>query len=137
LAVFNLAGVSLKENDFKTARELLNRATQMPLVEARAYEHLVVLDNREHGGADLMRMRLAARTGSSDWAIEKRYIRLLDEAGATPSAIVETQHCLQSEWYRAETWELLGQLLRKSGHVDEAAAAFASARAYDVHLNVR
>ena len=133
-AVINLAAVALKENDFKTARELLSRAKEMPEIEARAYEDLAILENKEHGDADLKRMRLASRTGNPDWSIEKRYIRLLDEAGATPSAIWEAEHVLGTEWYRAETWELLGQLLEKSGRRREAAYSIAKAHGYDVHL---
>ena len=34
LAILNLAAVALKQNDRKMARELLMRATRMPLVEA-------------------------------------------------------------------------------------------------------
>ncbi len=135
LAVLNLAAVALKENDFKTARDLLMRATQMPIVDARANELLAVLENKEHGRADLMRMRLAARTGPADWSIEKRYIKVLDEAGSTSAAIKELEHCLATEWYRAESWQLLSQLLMKSGHAQEAAQALAQANDYDVHLD--
>lgn len=134
LAIINLAAVALKENDWKTARELLTRATEMPLVEARAQELMVVLESKEHGKADLMRLRLASRTGAPDWSIESRYIRLLDEAGATGKAIDETRHCLATEWYRAETWQLLSQLLKKTGDTAHAADALAMARTYDVHL---
>src|SRR5438270_214724 len=57
LAIINLAAVAVKQNDFKLARELLTRATQMPLVEGQAHEYLAVLENKENGKADLMRMR--------------------------------------------------------------------------------
>jgi Flp pilus assembly protein TadD len=135
MAVINLAAAALKENDFKTARELLMRATQMPIVDARASELLAVLESKEHGRADLMRLRLAARTGFPDWSIEKRYIKVLDEVGSTSAAIAETKHCLATQWWRAETWQLLGTLLKKSGDENAAAAAFARAQDYDVHLD--
>ena len=134
LAVINLAVVALKQNDFKTARELATRATQMPRVDAQAHELLALLENKEKGHVSLLRLRLAARTGSPNWAIEKRYVRLIDETGATSNAIRELQTCLQTEWYRAESWQLLGQLLTKIGHEQEAAVARAQAAAYDVHL---
>jgi tetratricopeptide (TPR) repeat protein len=135
LAVLNLATLALKQNDYKTARELLLRATNMPIVDARAHELLAVLDNKEKGQADLMRMRLAARTGPPDWSIEKRYIRLLDETGLTAQAIGEAEHCLGTDWYRADTWKLYAQLLQKAGKGDPAAIAMEKARAYDVHLD--
>ena len=134
LAVINLAAVALKQNDFKLARELLTRATQMPLVDAQAHELLAVLENKQNGKIDVMRMRLASRTGPPNWSIEKRYIQLLDETGGTAAAINELLSCLQTQWYRAESWKLLSDLHAKHGHSAQAAAALAQARSYDVHL---
>jgi tetratricopeptide (TPR) repeat protein len=134
LAIVNLAAVALKQNDFKQARELLMRATQMPLVDAQAHEYLAVLENKESGKADLMRMRLAAHTGPPNWSIEKRYIQLLAETGSDKAAIDELLTCLQRQWYRADSWKLLSDLHTKLGHSAQAEKAIAQARAYDVHL---
>ncbi len=134
LAVLDLGLLALKQNDFKLARQLLTRATQMPLIDAHAEELLAILEYKESGHVDLIRLRLAARTGPPDWSIEKRYIEVLDESGATTAAIKELFHCLQSQWYRAESWQLLSKLFAKQGHPDRAAGALAQARAYDVHL---
>jgi tetratricopeptide (TPR) repeat protein len=134
LAILNLAAVALKRNDFKQARDLLTRATQMPVVDAQANEYLAVLENKESGKANFMQMRLAARTGPPDWSIEKRYIQLLDETGSTLAAIDELQTCLQPQWYRADSWKLLSELHAKLGHSEQAAQALNQARAYDVHL---
>jgi len=134
LAIINLAAVALKQNDFKLARELLTRATQMPLVEGQAHEYLAILENKENGKADLMRMRLATRSGPPNWSIEKRYIQLLADTGANKAAIDELLTCLQPQWYRADSWKLLSELHAKLGHSDQAAKALAQARAYDVHL---
>jgi len=135
LAIINLAAVALKQKDFKLARELLTRATQMPPVDAEAHQLLAVLESKESGKVDLMRMRLAARTGPPNWSIEKRYIQLLDETGGTAVAINELLTCLQSQWYRAESWKLLSDLHAKLGHSTQAAEALTHARAYDVHLS--
>jgi tetratricopeptide (TPR) repeat protein len=135
LAVINLAAVALKQNDFKLARQLITRATQMPLVDAQAYEYLAVLENKENGKVDLIRMRLAARTGPPQWSIEKRYIQSLDQTGGTPAAINELLSCLQRQWYRSESWKLLSDLHAKLGHPTQAAGALEQARAYDVHLD--
>jgi protein O-mannosyl-transferase len=136
-AVINLATVALKQNDFRRSRDLLMHATRLPLVDAQAHELLTVLENKESGGTDLLRLRLAAHTGISNWSIEKRYVKLLAETGATGSAIQELQNCLHTEWYRAESWQLLAQLLSKSGRAKEAEKAFAYANSYDVHLAAR
>jgi predicted Zn-dependent protease len=79
-------------------------------------------------------MRLASRTGPSNWGIEKAYIQLLNETGGTAAAINELLTCLQTQWYRAESWQLLSELEMKAGHADRSANALAQARAYDVHL---
>jgi tetratricopeptide (TPR) repeat protein len=134
LATINLAAVALKENDFKLARELLNRATQMPIVDAQAHQLLATLEYKESGKVDLMRMRLASHTGPPNWAIEKAYIQLLDQTGARSAAINELLSVLQMQWYRAESWQLLSELEMKAGHADQSANALAQARAYDVHL---
>ena len=137
LAVANLAAVAIKQNDFKAARALLRRATEMELVAAQAHEMLVVLEQKESGKVDLQRLRLASRTGPPNWAIEKRFVKVLDEAGATERAIAELRHCLGTQWYRAETWHLLSELLAKTGRAAEAAAALRQAHAYDVRLTER
>ena len=134
LAIINLAAVALKQNDFKHARELLNRATQLPIVDAQAHQLLAVLEHKENGTIDLMRMRLASRTGPPNWAIEKAYIQLLDQTGVTGTAINELLACLQTQWYRADSWQLLSELEAKAGHPDQAANALAQAQAYDVHF---
>jgi hypothetical protein len=62
-------------------------------------------------------------------------VKLLDETGARSAAVSELQKCLRTEWYRAESWQLLGQLLSKAGLQDKAAVAFSCAESYDVHLH--
>ncbi len=136
LAILNLAAVALKQNDFKAAREQLQRAVKIPLVEPQAHEFLAVLENKEKSRVDLLRLRLAARTGPPNWSIEKRYLKVLDEAGATAQAIGELQTWLRREWYRAESWKLLSRLLAKSARGDEALQALNRAHAYDVHLDM-
>ena len=137
LALLNLAAVAIKGEDYKGAHECLDRAEKMPLVEAQSYELRAVLENKELGKTNLLRMRLASRTGPPNWQIEKRYIKVLDESGANAAAIAELQSVLQREWYRAESWQLLSALLAKSGHRAEASAALERAEAYDVHLSLR
>jgi protein O-mannosyl-transferase len=137
LALVNLASLALRQNDFATARDLLNRAVKMPLVEARAYELLALFEHKEKGRVDLLRFRLAARTGPPNWSIEKRYIEVLDQNGDTAAAIAELKSCLPTQWYRAESWQLLAELSAKAGHAIEAARARARAEAYDVHLRER
>lgn len=137
LAVINLAAVAIRQDDFATAHELLERATKLPLVDAQAHELLAVLKFKETGEADLMRMRLAARTGPPNWRIERRYVEVLDSTGNTERAIAELKGCLATQPYRAESWDLLSRLLAKAGQTRAAFEALEKAKAYDVHLMER
>jgi len=134
LAVLNLAAVALRQKDFANARDLLHRAINLPLVDASAHEMLGLVEFQENGRVDLMRFRLASRTGPSNWEIEKRYVKVLDQSGATDAAIAELKACLATQWYRADSWQLLSELCAKQGHIPEAAKAKARAEDYDVHL---
>jgi protein O-mannosyl-transferase len=133
-ALLNLAAVALKQNNFATARAFLERAKTHPVTEAQAYEMMAVLEFKETGKVDLLRLRLASRTGAPSWSIAQRYIRALDESGNTNAAVRELRVVLATEWYRAETWKLLSEYLGKLGQTREAADALAEARRSDVHL---
>jgi tetratricopeptide (TPR) repeat protein len=135
LAIINLAVVAIRQESFPIAHKLLDRAKELPLVDAQAHELLALLEFKEHDRVDLMRFRLASRTGPSNWRIERRYIEVLDQSGATSNAINELRSCLRTQWYRAESWQLLSELLAKTGHPQEAAVAMEQAWNYDVHLD--
>ncbi|MEN3371109.1 MAG: protein O-mannosyl-transferase [Verrucomicrobiota bacterium] len=135
LAIINLAVVAIRQDAFVIAHKLLDRARELPLVDAQAHELLALLEFKEHDRVDLMRFRLASRTGPPNWRIERRYIEVLDQSGATPNAINELRACLRTQWYRAETWQLLSELLAKIGRPQEAAVAKEQAWNYDVHLD--
>jgi protein O-mannosyl-transferase len=137
LALLNLAGVEIKERDFQGARALLKRITDPPEIRARAEESLAVLENRETGKVNLQRLRLAARLGPPNWAIETRYINALADPNFPDRAIIELKTCIIAAPYRAESWLMMSELLRKIGRPNEAAAALAEAEADDVHLHDR
>ena len=134
LAILHLLTIAIRKDDFSTAHDLLNRAVKMPLIEPRAQELSALLEQKEKGQLDVRRMRLAARTGPPNWSIEKRYVQALDQSGATGAAITELKFCLETQWYRAETWSVLSALLAKDGQQSAATAALAQANDYDVHL---
>jgi protein O-mannosyl-transferase len=135
LASLNLAAVAMQQRDFARARQLLEKVTAPPELEARAQESLAVLENRETGQVNLLRLRLAARLGPANWAIEKRYIQALADLGHPDRAIAELKTCIAVAPYRAESWEMMSELLQKIGRPNEAALAQAEAEADDVHLD--
>lgn len=136
-ALLSSAALAIREKNFAAAKEWLDRAATIPLVEAQAQEMRVVLANHEAGQTDLIRMRLASRTGPPNWLIEKRYIRVLAENGMTAAAIHELRIVLSREPFRAESWQLLGELLQRAGDKADAVKAFAMANDLDVHLALR
>jgi tetratricopeptide (TPR) repeat protein len=133
-AVINLAVVAIRKDDYATAREILNRAKDLPVVDAQAHELLAILEIKEHDRVELLRFRLASRTGPPNWRIERRYIEALDETGNTSAAIRELAGCLKTQWYRAESWQLLSKLFTKRGASREGTDALEQAKDYDVHL---
>ncbi|MGI8436373.1 MAG: tetratricopeptide repeat protein [Chthoniobacterales bacterium] len=94
IALLNLAAVAIKQRDFPRAHELLARATQVPFVEAQAYELMAVLEKAETGQVNPLRLRLATLSGFPSWEIEKRYILYLQETGATEAAVTQLKPCL-------------------------------------------
>ena len=133
-ALVNLAAIALKKNDLTTARNLIEQARKNPMSEAQAEEILAAVENREDGEIDLACLRLAAHIGPPAWSIEQRYVRALDQNGRSETAIAELRALLQTDWYRAESWQLLSDCLAKLDRKSEAALALTEARAYDVHL---
>ena len=134
-ALLNLAAVALKRNDLKTARSFLARAQKNPVSLAQAEEMLAMVEQKDKGQIDLVRLRMATRTDPPSWAVMRRYLAGLAVSGQLPRAVAELQVLLQTEWYRAESWQLLSEYLTRLGQTGEAIAAQATARALDVHLN--
>jgi predicted Zn-dependent protease len=104
------------------------------VVDAQAHELLAILEVKEHDRVELLRFRLASRTGPPNWRIERRYIEALDQTGNSSAAIHELAACLKTQWYRAESWQLLSRLFTKNGPTREGMDALEQAKDYDVHL---
>jgi predicted Zn-dependent protease len=64
----------------------------------------------------------------------RRYLAALAVTGQTEKAVAELQAVLVTDWYRAESWQLLAKYFTSLGRTDEAAKALAQAHAFDVHL---
>ncbi|MBA3833917.1 MAG: tetratricopeptide repeat protein [Chthoniobacterales bacterium] len=135
LALLDLSAVAIKQRDYPRARALLQKITDPPEIEARAQESLVILESRESGQLNLLRLRLAARLGAANWGIEQRYIQALAGRGFPDRAITELKTCLVAAPYRAESWQTMSEVLRRISRPNEAASALAAAEAFDVHLH--
>ncbi len=133
-ARLDLGAVAIKQKEFGRAREFLGKVTEPPELRARAEESLAVLENRETGKVNLLRLRLAARLGASNWVIEKRYIQAFADLGFPERAITELKTAIGVAPYRAESWDMMSELLRRIDRPNESALALARAEANDVHL---
>src|SRR5207245_1428963 len=132
-ALLNLAAVALKRNDRSTARSFLERAQKNPVSLAQAEEMLAMVEQKEKGQVNLLRLRMASRTDPPSWSIMRRYLAALAVTSQTEKAVAELRAVLATEWYRAESWQLLSEYLTRLGQTDEAAKALAHAHAFDVH----
>jgi predicted Zn-dependent protease len=132
--LLDLAAVALKRGDLRTARSFLERAQKNRVSLAQAEEMLAMVEQKEKGQINLFRLRLASRTDPPSWSIMRRYLAGLAVSGQLPRAVAELQVLLQTEWYRAESWQLLSEYLTRLGQTGEAIAAQARACALDVHL---
>ena len=135
--MLNLAAVALKRNELPTARGFLERARKNPVSLAQAEEMLALVEQKEKGRINLSRLRVASQTDPPSWPIMRRYLAALAVTGQTEKAVAELQTVLRTEWYRAESWQLLSEYLTRLGRADEAAKALALAHAFDVHLKNR
>ena len=136
-ALLYLAAVAAEGKDFSRARDLLGKVIDPPELRARAEESLVLLENRESGKVNLMRLRLASRLGQPNWAIEKRYVKALAAFQHPDRALSELQTSLNQAPYRAESWQMMSQLLARVGRPNESALALQEAEACDMHLHRR
>src|SRR5207237_602135 len=127
------ADVYIRSRDFEHARPLLDKVAQRPFFRAPALDSLAVLEFQENGRDRVDLLREAAQLAPKNWAIQKRYIAHLDERGETIEAIRELRALLETQWFRADSWALLGQLLRKINQPDLARDAFARTAAFDMH----
>jgi tetratricopeptide (TPR) repeat protein len=137
LAQLNLATVKMKTRDFDGARKLLREIREPVELRAMAAENLAVLENRETGAVNLLQLRLAARLGPPNWPIEQHYIGALTECGFPDRALAELKSCILVAPYRAESWLMMSDLLRRHGRPGDADFAFSQAANADVHLDER
>ncbi len=134
--LLGLATAYMRARDFDNARAQLERARIIPFVHAEALKDLAVLENQQNGTVDLGLLSKAAGLEPDNWDIQSTYIMELAHEGKMPDAIKALRGVLDKQPWRAESWKLLGDLLKISGHADMANDMYDQARAYDVHLKM-
>ena len=132
-AMLGLSGALIRARAFSEARTWLAKCERIPLVRADAMLNLAVLEFQESGRERLDLLKDAAAINPFFWPLRKRYITQLIERGDLKAALLELQSVLSNQPFRAETWEMLGRVLEKSGQHPLAAQAFEEADHYDIH----
>lgn len=132
-AVLGLGGAELRAGDWEGAREQFEKALRDPVVRAEAMQDLAVLEYKQSGRDRVDLLRESAALAPKDWSIQKRYLGHLDERGETKNAIVELQKILASQWWRGDSWRLLGDFWMRERQLDSARRAYLRAAQLDVH----
>jgi len=133
LARLNLASAYIRIREFSKARELLQKSLESPETRTEALLDLTSLEFLESHRLRIDLLQQAARLSPSNWPVRKRYIHALAELGDLPAAIEELRGLLDQQSYRADSWHLLGDLLRRIGKPEIARQAFQQAADYDVN----
>ena len=132
----NLAKAYLQMGEFQKARDLLKPCLESPDTRPQALLDLTALEFRENHRERLDLLSEAAELSPKMWPIRKRYITGLAQTGQLSAAVNELRRLLEEQPYRAESWQLLGDLLQKSGRPELAKQAYSQAADYDVHLKL-
>ena len=138
LALLNLAAVVIKQRDFSGARAISeeNQGSAGALGARRGKSRRARKPGDRYGQSDagFVWPRASGRpTGRS----RQRYIKALADSSFPDRAIVELKTCPGVAPYRAESWQMMSELLARTGRPNEAAVALREAEANDVHLHDR
>lgn len=132
-ALIGIASAEIKLGDYSGARAHIDEALKNPFVRPAALQNLATLEYLESGKDRIDLLWEAADLAPKNWAIQKKFLLHLAERGHRKEAIKGLRSLLETQSYRAESWEVLGDLLRKEGEGDLANAAYKEASLRDVH----
>jgi len=131
-AMLGLSRALLQRGDFAEARQWLERCEKLPLVHAAALVQKAELEFKESGRDRLPLLREAAAVNPRFWPVRKRAIAQSVAQGDTATALAELRAVLADQPFRAETWEMLGDVAKNIGNPALAQAAYAEADRRDV-----
>jgi tetratricopeptide (TPR) repeat protein len=134
-ALLSGAAIHLRLKNFDTARAMLDRVPPSPFTSPRRLELLAMISLQQGSGDPLPLLREAVRSAPSDWPLQRRLVQTLTATGDTATAIRELRAFIDAYPFRAESFELLGDLLAKTGDAIAAREAYTSATKLDVHAD--
>lgn len=133
-AMQGLCGALIHQHDWQEARLWVARCEAIPLVRGPALVDEAVLEYQQAGRDRVDLLREAAALQPHFWPLRKRYIEHLAERGDSLEARRELLAVLEAQPFRAESWQMLGELLSKSGNPQLTEHAFEEAARCDVHF---
>lgn len=133
-ALLGLANAYIRDGEFDNAKEQLQKARIIPFAHAMALERLAALEYQQNHTRDLGLLAKAAKMEPDNWEIQSTYIKTLADDGQVRQAEQVLRDLLETQWYRADSWKLMGDLLTVEHRDDLAAAAYDEAQRYDVHF---
>lgn len=133
-ALLGLANAYIRAGDFDNAKEQLQKARIIPFAHAMALERLAALEYQQNHTRDLGLLAKAAKMEPDNWEIQSTYIKTLADDGQVRLAEQTLRDLLETQWYRADSWKLMGDLLTVERRDDLAAAAYDEASRYDVRF---
>ncbi|MGA3171925.1 MAG: hypothetical protein ABSE62_13040 [Chthoniobacteraceae bacterium] len=132
-ALISLGGAYLRTRQFALAREQFEKALDNPITAPDALQDIAVLEFQESRTDRVDLLQKAAEMAPENWDIQKRFIMHLVERGQNMEAMTTLRAIASDQWWRADTWRLLGDNWARLRQWDSAARAYRMAIEDDVH----
>ncbi|MES2570893.1 MAG: tetratricopeptide repeat protein, partial [Verrucomicrobiota bacterium] len=132
-ALLGMASLELRRDNPAEARRLLQRAAKEPFFAPECLQLQAAVEFRESKRETTELLRRALELAPNRWPFRMRYLTALEQNGRRAEAVNELRDFLTREPFRAESWQLLGDLLANQHQPQLAIAAFERAIELDVH----
>ena len=129
------AVVLVRKGDLGGAERLLASVADVDSAHAERLQQMAIIEQRTSRGMGLALMKEATEHAPWNWELRRRYILLLRAGGTLESALRELRSLLETQWYRAASWSMMGDLLAEAGKSVEARQAYERSRLYDVRYS--
>lgn len=131
-----LATAQLRLKNAAVARESLSRCEGSDFLKAEIIQLEAMIDQFEQKVDPTPRYLVAANLRPLNWGFRRLYFTSLAESNLS-QAMVELRAFLGEQEFRADSWKLLGDFLRRANQTPAAAAAYTEATERDVHLKLK
>jgi tetratricopeptide (TPR) repeat protein len=135
LALLGLASLDFADGNFEESKARLSKVALESFHRPAALEMMAMVRRAEHSGDGLEEMNQALALRPNDWPLTRRKVKFLLADGKNKEAVNAIRDFVFEHPFRAETWQLLSQLMRDGGNLKAAEVAAQRAADRDVHLD--